>query len=241
MDFGFSVSNFCWDLICFWVAAWDVSLSLSLLQWISITNWWTQQAQETEMDRPAYLSQLSPALLIAAIFSCPIRQLCYNNPWCRYQASKGDKETCQTRVWPLHWSQCAMWVYVAPSAKWRLVWWSQQETQILYWSEKFGIFGPNPQSMFLMQWRKEEIGEGKKLLNYTMSLLYCLNVHVQHSSELMMMYIFVPYYSIFHLAPHSELYFVHMRWDSGARSKCPGCVQWTGAGLCFIFWTFRLI
>ena len=65
--------------------------------------------------------------------------------------------------------------------------------------------------MFLMQWRKEEIGEGKKLLNYTMLLLYCLNVHVQHSSELMMMYIFVPYYSIFHLAPHSELYFVHMR------------------------------
>ena len=65
--------------------------------------------------------------------------------------------------------------------------------------------------MFLMQWCKEEIGEGKKLLNYTMSLLYCLNVHVQHSSELMMMYIFVPYYSIFHLAPHSELYFVHMR------------------------------
>ena len=94
------VLNFSWDL-CYWVAAWHMSLTVSLLQWISITNCWTQQAQETEMDRPAYLSQLSPTLLIAAIFSCPIRQLCYNNPQCRYQARElrrrglsEDKETC---------------------------------------------------------------------------------------------------------------------------------------------------
>ena len=90
---------FSWDL-CYWVAAWHVSLTVSLLQWISITNWWTQQAQETEMVRPAYQSQLSLVLLIAAIFSCPIRQLCYNNPQCRYQAREWrrrgmseDKET----------------------------------------------------------------------------------------------------------------------------------------------------
>ena len=113
---------FSWDL-CYWVAAWHVSLTVSLLQWISITNWWTQQAQETEMVRPAYQSQLSLVLLIAAIFSCPIRQLCYNNPQCRYQAREWrrrglseDKETCP---W-YDQRQCNLWV--GPSVQCGFMW-----------------------------------------------------------------------------------------------------------------------